>query len=74
MCRSGLIDRTIEVFKEMQGDYALGCLFWTSKKESHQHYAGVNVPDEAGQRALIKVLAEKRGIPVFLDEEIVHQY
>ncbi|XP_060191032.1 alpha,alpha-trehalose-phosphate synthase [UDP-forming] 1 [Lycium barbarum] len=37
-------------------------------------WAGVNVPDEAGQRALTKALAEKRCIPVFLDEEIVHQY
>ncbi|KAK1439666.1 hypothetical protein QVD17_05486 [Tagetes erecta] len=37
-------------------------------------WAGVNVPDEPGQRALTKALAEKRCIPVFLDEEIVHQY
>uniref|UniRef100_A0A0A0M063 alpha,alpha-trehalose-phosphate synthase (UDP-forming) n=1 Tax=Cucumis sativus TaxID=3659 RepID=A0A0A0M063_CUCSA len=37
-------------------------------------WAGVNVPDEAGQRALEKALAEKKCIPVFLDEEIVHQY
>ncbi|XP_078431248.1 trehalose-6-phosphate synthase isoform X2 [Wolffia australiana] len=37
-------------------------------------WAGVNVPDERGQRALTKALAEKRCIPVFLDEEIVHQY
>ncbi|KAI3947905.1 hypothetical protein MKX01_034570 [Papaver californicum] len=37
-------------------------------------WAGVNVPDEIGQRALTKALAEKRCIPVFLDEEIVHQY
>ncbi|KAK4355345.1 hypothetical protein RND71_024316 [Anisodus tanguticus] len=37
-------------------------------------WAGVSVPDEAGQRALTKALAEKRCIPVFLDEEIVHQY
>ncbi|XP_010273426.1 PREDICTED: alpha,alpha-trehalose-phosphate synthase [UDP-forming] 1-like isoform X2 [Nelumbo nucifera] len=37
-------------------------------------WAGVNVPDEVGQRALAKALAEKRCIPVFLDEEIVHQY
>ncbi|KAG1367789.1 hypothetical protein COCNU_14G002570 [Cocos nucifera] len=37
-------------------------------------WAGVNVPDEVGQRALTKALAEKRCIPVFLDEEIVHQY
>ncbi|CAA6673002.1 unnamed protein product [Spirodela intermedia] len=37
-------------------------------------WAGVNVPDETGQRALAKALAEKRCIPVFLDEEIVHQY
>ncbi|XP_058210290.1 alpha,alpha-trehalose-phosphate synthase [UDP-forming] 1-like isoform X2 [Rhododendron vialii] len=37
-------------------------------------WAGVNVPDEAGQRALTKALAEKRCIPVFLDEDIVHQY
>ncbi|XP_022955238.1 alpha,alpha-trehalose-phosphate synthase [UDP-forming] 1-like [Cucurbita moschata] len=37
-------------------------------------WAGVNVPDEVGQRALEKALAEKKCIPVFLDEEIVHQY
>ncbi|XP_075667537.1 alpha,alpha-trehalose-phosphate synthase [UDP-forming] 1-like isoform X2 [Castanea sativa] len=37
-------------------------------------WAGVNVPDDVGQRALTKALAEKRCIPVFLDEEIVHQY
>ncbi|XP_043701763.1 alpha,alpha-trehalose-phosphate synthase [UDP-forming] 1-like [Telopea speciosissima] len=37
-------------------------------------WAGVNVPDEVGQTALAKALAEKRCIPVFLDEEIVHQY
>ncbi|WKA11901.1 hypothetical protein VitviT2T_029353 [Vitis vinifera] len=37
-------------------------------------WAGVNVPDEAGQRALTKALAEKMCIPVFLDEDIVHQY
>ncbi|CAD5179445.1 unnamed protein product [Musa acuminata subsp. malaccensis] len=37
-------------------------------------WAGVSVPDEVGQRALTKALAEKRCIPVFLDEEIVHQY
>ncbi|KAI8012176.1 Alpha,alpha-trehalose-phosphate synthase [UDP-forming] 1 [Camellia lanceoleosa] len=37
-------------------------------------WAGVNVPDEAGQTALTKALAEKICIPVFLDEEIVHQY
>ncbi|KAL3522595.1 hypothetical protein ACH5RR_015429 [Cinchona calisaya] len=37
-------------------------------------WAGVNVPDEVGQRSLTKALAEKRCIPVFLDEEVVHQY
>ncbi|KAK4285832.1 hypothetical protein QN277_002474 [Acacia crassicarpa] len=37
-------------------------------------WAGVNVPDETGQKALTKALDEKRCIPVFLDEEIVHQY
>ncbi|KAF8413647.1 hypothetical protein HHK36_001639 [Tetracentron sinense] len=37
-------------------------------------WAGVNVPDKIGQRALTIALAEKRCIPVFLDEEIVHQY
>ncbi|XP_028060718.1 alpha,alpha-trehalose-phosphate synthase [UDP-forming] 1-like [Camellia sinensis] len=35
-------------------------------------WAGVNVPDKAGQKALTKALAEKICIPVFLDEEIVH--
>ncbi|CAA2988772.1 alpha,alpha-trehalose-phosphate synthase [UDP-forming] 1 [Olea europaea subsp. europaea] len=37
-------------------------------------WAGVNVPDEIGQKTLTKELAEKRCIPVFLDEEVVHQY
>ncbi|CAI9784295.1 unnamed protein product [Fraxinus pennsylvanica] len=37
-------------------------------------WAGVNVPDEIGQKTLTKELAEMRCIPVFLDEEIVHQY
>ncbi|XP_062103903.1 alpha,alpha-trehalose-phosphate synthase [UDP-forming] 1-like [Humulus lupulus] len=37
-------------------------------------WAGVNVPDTVGQNALTKSRAEKRCIPVFLDEEIVHQY
>ncbi|CAI9087885.1 OLC1v1022074C1 [Oldenlandia corymbosa var. corymbosa] len=37
-------------------------------------WAGVNVPDEAGQKSLAEALAEKRCIPVFLDEEVVHQY
>ncbi|KAK4255956.1 hypothetical protein QN277_008880 [Acacia crassicarpa] len=37
-------------------------------------WAGVNVPDEIGQKTLTKALAEKRCIPVILDEEIVHQY
>ncbi|XP_039004559.1 alpha,alpha-trehalose-phosphate synthase [UDP-forming] 1-like isoform X2 [Hibiscus syriacus] len=37
-------------------------------------WAGVNVPDEIGQKTLRKALAEKRCIPVFLDEETVHQY
>ncbi|GFY88667.1 trehalose-6-phosphate synthase [Actinidia rufa] len=37
-------------------------------------WAGVNVPDEIGQRTLTRALAEKRCIPVFLDEEVVHQY
>ncbi|XP_022847634.1 alpha,alpha-trehalose-phosphate synthase [UDP-forming] 1-like [Olea europaea var. sylvestris] len=37
-------------------------------------WAGVNVPDEIGQNTLTTELAEKRCIPVFLDEEVVHQY
>lgn len=37
-------------------------------------WAGVNVPDEIGQRTLTQALAEKGCIPVFLDEETVHQY
>ncbi|XP_016471883.2 alpha,alpha-trehalose-phosphate synthase [UDP-forming] 1 isoform X1 [Nicotiana tabacum] len=37
-------------------------------------WAGVNVPDEIGQRSLTEALAEKRCIPVFLDQETVHQY
>ncbi|MBA0800197.1 hypothetical protein Gohar_010646 [Gossypium harknessii] len=32
------------------------------------------VPDEIGRKVLTEALAEKRCIPVFLDEEIVHQY
>ncbi|XP_058779486.1 alpha,alpha-trehalose-phosphate synthase [UDP-forming] 1 [Vicia villosa] len=37
-------------------------------------WAGVNVPDAVGQKTLTEALAEKRCIPVFLTEEIVHQY
>ncbi|XP_057860053.1 alpha,alpha-trehalose-phosphate synthase [UDP-forming] 1 isoform X2 [Cryptomeria japonica] len=37
-------------------------------------WAGVNVTDTVGQVALTNALAEKRCIPVFLDEELVHQY
>ncbi|GAU38680.1 hypothetical protein TSUD_54280 [Trifolium subterraneum] len=37
-------------------------------------WAGVNVADEVGQKSLSEALAEKRCIPVFLTEEIVHQY
>ncbi|KAK2642639.1 hypothetical protein Ddye_024402 [Dipteronia dyeriana] len=37
-------------------------------------WAGVNVSDDIGQKTLTKSLAEKRCIPVFLDEEIVQQY
>ncbi|KAL1567260.1 threalose-6-phosphate phosphatase [Salvia divinorum] len=37
-------------------------------------WAGVNVPDEVGKRALTAALADKKCIPVFLDEEIVNQY
>ncbi|XP_028764862.1 alpha,alpha-trehalose-phosphate synthase [UDP-forming] 1-like [Neltuma alba] len=37
-------------------------------------WAGLNVPDEVGQNSLTKALAEKRCIPVFLDEELAHQY
>ncbi|XP_050368921.1 alpha,alpha-trehalose-phosphate synthase [UDP-forming] 1-like [Argentina anserina] len=37
-------------------------------------WAGVNVPDDIGQKSLTKALAEKKCIPVFLDEELVHQY
>ncbi|KAK7359163.1 hypothetical protein VNO77_01111 [Canavalia gladiata] len=37
-------------------------------------WAGLNVPDVVGQKALTKALAEMRCIPVFLDEEIVNQY
>ncbi|KAK1368857.1 Alpha,alpha-trehalose-phosphate synthase (UDP-forming) [Heracleum sosnowskyi] len=37
-------------------------------------WAGVDVPDETGKRSLTNALAEKRCIPVFLDEETVHQY
>nr|KYP38089.1 Alpha,alpha-trehalose-phosphate synthase [UDP-forming] 1 [Cajanus cajan] len=37
-------------------------------------WAGVNVPDDVGKKALTTALAEMRCIPVFLDEEIVNQY
>ncbi|CAN1230327.1 Alpha,alpha-trehalose-phosphate synthase [UDP-forming] 1 [Linum grandiflorum] len=37
-------------------------------------WAGVHVPDETGQKALTEALAKKRCIPVFLDEDTVHQY
>ncbi|XP_073137496.1 alpha,alpha-trehalose-phosphate synthase [UDP-forming] 1-like isoform X2 [Henckelia pumila] len=37
-------------------------------------WAGVNVADEDGQKSLTEALAEKKCIPVFLDEETVHQY
>ncbi|XP_004488988.1 alpha,alpha-trehalose-phosphate synthase [UDP-forming] 1 isoform X2 [Cicer arietinum] len=37
-------------------------------------WAGVNVVDEVGQKSLTEALAEKRCIPVFLTEKIVHQY
>ncbi|CAH9055610.1 unnamed protein product [Cuscuta europaea] len=37
-------------------------------------WAGVNVPDEIGQRSLSKELAKMRCIPVFLDEDTVNQY
>ncbi|KAK4481285.1 hypothetical protein RD792_012170 [Penstemon davidsonii] len=37
-------------------------------------WAGLNVPDEVGQRSLTQALAEKKCIPVFLDEETIHRY
>ncbi|XP_047961786.1 alpha,alpha-trehalose-phosphate synthase [UDP-forming] 1-like [Salvia hispanica] len=37
-------------------------------------WAGVNVPDGAGQKALTAALAEKKCIPVFLDEDTANQY
>ncbi|KAL6506877.1 threalose-6-phosphate phosphatase [Orobanche hederae] len=37
-------------------------------------WAGVYVPDEVGQKSLTKALAEKRCIPVFLDQDLVHLY
>ncbi|XP_041023753.1 alpha,alpha-trehalose-phosphate synthase [UDP-forming] 1-like isoform X3 [Juglans microcarpa x Juglans regia] len=37
-------------------------------------WAGVNVPDDVGRRTLTNALAQKRCIPVFLDEAMVHQY
>ncbi|XP_059289827.1 alpha,alpha-trehalose-phosphate synthase [UDP-forming] 1-like isoform X1 [Lycium ferocissimum] len=37
-------------------------------------WSGVNVTDEIGQRSLTVALAEKRCIPVFLDQETVNQY
>lgn len=37
-------------------------------------WAGVNVPDKIGQKSLTEALAEKRSIPVFLDEDLVNLY
>ncbi|KAI3495402.1 hypothetical protein L1887_37740 [Cichorium endivia] len=37
-------------------------------------WAEVNVPDEIGRKSLIEALAEKRCVPVFLDEDLVHLY
>ncbi|KAL3839982.1 hypothetical protein ACJIZ3_024573 [Penstemon smallii] len=37
-------------------------------------WAGLNVPDEVGQRSLTHALAEKKCIPVFLDEETIDKY
>uniref|UniRef100_A0A803MDU5 alpha,alpha-trehalose-phosphate synthase (UDP-forming) n=2 Tax=Chenopodium quinoa TaxID=63459 RepID=A0A803MDU5_CHEQI len=37
-------------------------------------WAGVDVPDKAGQESLTKAMAEKKCIPVFLDKETVNQY
>eukprot|EP00250_Pteridium_aquilinum_P031851 c44408_g1_i1 orf=449-1315(+) len=37
-------------------------------------WAGVNVTDSDDQAALSKALGEQRCVPVFLDEETVHQY
>ncbi|XP_071690147.1 alpha,alpha-trehalose-phosphate synthase [UDP-forming] 1-like isoform X2 [Rutidosis leptorrhynchoides] len=37
-------------------------------------WAGVNVPDKIGQKSLTEALAEKRCIPVFLDEDLVNLY
>ncbi|KZV44015.1 trehalose-phosphate synthase 1 [Dorcoceras hygrometricum] len=37
-------------------------------------WAGVKVTDEVGQKSLTEALAAKGCIPVFLDEETVHQY
>ncbi|KAL8236077.1 hypothetical protein R6Q59_017158 [Mikania micrantha] len=37
-------------------------------------WAGVNVPDEIGQKSLTESLAKKRCVPVFLDEDLVHLY
>ncbi|KAE8697845.1 Alpha,alpha-trehalose-phosphate synthase 1 [Hibiscus syriacus] len=37
-------------------------------------WAGLNVPDEIGQKSLTQALAEQRCIPVFLEEETAQQY
>ncbi|XP_016672101.2 alpha,alpha-trehalose-phosphate synthase [UDP-forming] 1 isoform X1 [Gossypium hirsutum] len=37
-------------------------------------WAGINVPDESGQKTLTEALAAKNCIPVFIEEEIAHQY
>ncbi|KAK1420382.1 hypothetical protein QVD17_21928 [Tagetes erecta] len=37
-------------------------------------WAGVNVPDEIGQKSLTEALAKKRCVPVFLEDNIVHLY
>ncbi|KAI5385961.1 hypothetical protein KIW84_072517 [Lathyrus oleraceus] len=46
----------------------------TERKRAKEIKAGVNVPDEVGQKALTKALAEMQCIPVFLDEDIVNEY
>ncbi|CAH1440305.1 unnamed protein product [Lactuca virosa] len=37
-------------------------------------WAGVNVTDEIGKKSLTKALADKRCVPVFLDEDLVNLY
>ncbi|KAH6831523.1 trehalose-6-phosphate synthase, partial [Perilla frutescens var. hirtella] len=57
--------------------FLLNLFVFTSVKEFEARWIGwlgINLPDEIGQSVLTRALVEKRYIPIFLDEKIVHQY